>query len=33
MEKKVIINIRELNKIVISNNYLISFQKDIVIII
>ena len=32
-KKKVIINIRELNKIIISNNYSIPFQKDIVIVI
>ena len=29
-KKKVIINIRELNKIIILNNYSIPFQKDIV---
>ena len=33
MEKKVIINIRELNKIINLNNHLISFEKDIVIVI
>ena len=32
-KKKVIINIRKLNKIIVSNNHLISLQKDIVIVI
>ena len=32
-KKKVVINIRELNKIIVSNNYSISLQKNIVIVI
>ena len=32
-KKKMIINIRKLNKIIVLNNHLISLQKDIVIVI
>ena len=32
-KKKMVINIRELNKIIISNNHSIPFQEDIVIVI